>query len=254
MTFQATDLVVGYGSTKVLRGVSLQVAPGEALAIVGANGAGKTTLVTALAGLRPLWNGSISLNGVDISASKADERAQAGLALCPEGRRILASLTVEENLILGATAIERRGRSSRRATRALLDEVYGRFPILYERRSNAGGALSGGQQQLLAIGRALMSRPKVLMLDEPSLGLAPKVISTVYAQLRELRQEGRAIILVEEGARRALAFADRAIVLAKGSIVLQGTVQELSSNADLESAYLGATTKRQGDFSRGGGA
>jgi branched-chain amino acid transport system ATP-binding protein len=219
MTLRANSIVAGYGNAEVLHGIDLEVAPGQALAIVGANGAGKTTLVSAIAGLRPLTSGSVTLNGVDVSANSPDRRVESGLVLCPEGRRILATLSVEENLILGGTTIERR-RGARRETRELLAEMYERFPILLQRRNNPGGALSGGQQQLLAIGRALMSKPKVLMLDEPSLGLAPQVISEVYSQLRELRKEGRAIVLVEEGARRALAFADHAIVLAKGSVVL----------------------------------
>ena len=242
MTLRANGIHAGYGNAEVLHGIDLEVGPGQALAIVGANGAGKTTLVSTIAGLRPVTSGSITLNGVDITSTSPDRRVESGLALSPEGRRILATLTVEENLILGGTTIERR-RGARREVRELLAEMYERFPILRQRRTNPGGALSGGQQQLLAIARALMSKPQVLMLDEPSLGLAPQVISEVYSQLRQLRSEGRAIVLVEEGARRALAFADHAIVLAKGAVVLQGTVADLAVHPELESAYLGASVK-----------
>ena len=242
MKLRAHGIHAGYGNAEVLHGIDLEVGPGQALAIVGANGAGKTTLVSTIAGLRPVTSGSVTLDGIDVTSLSPDRRVESGLVLCPEGRRILATLTVEENLILGGTTVERR-RGARREVRELLAEMYQRFPILQQRRNNPGGALSGGQQQLLAIARALMSKPKVLMLDEPSLGLAPQVISEVYSQLRQLRSEGRAIVLVEEGARRALAFADHAIVLAKGSVVLQGTVAELAVHPELESAYLGASVK-----------
>jgi branched-chain amino acid transport system ATP-binding protein len=239
---RATGIVTGYGNAQILNGISLSVAPGEALAIVGANGAGKSTLVGALVGSRKLWKGSVELDGQDLSGLPADARVEAGVVLCPEGRRILASLTVEENLVLGGTVTERGPQGSRRESRNDLEEVYERFPILHERRASPGGTLSGGQQQLLAIGRALMARPKVLLLDEPSLGLAPQVIATVYERLRDLRSEGRAIVLVEEGARRALAFADRGIVMVNGSVVLEGSVDELAAHPELESAYLGTAT------------
>lgn len=243
-------IVTGYGSAQVLNGIDLHVDGGEALAIVGANGAGKSTLVGALVGSNRLWQGSVELDGRDVSRLRADERVEAGIVLCPEGRRIFSTLSVEENLVLGGTAIERGSRGSRRDSAALLRDVYERFPLLYDRRDSSGGTLSGGQQQLLAIGRALMARPQVLMLDEPSLGLAPQVIATVYGVLRNLRDEGCAIVLVEEGARRALAFADRGIVLLGGSVVLAGSVKELSSHPELESAYLGNTLAQENSLTK----
>jgi branched-chain amino acid transport system ATP-binding protein len=234
------DAVSGYGRAQVLNRVSLRVGAGEVLAIVGANGAGKTTLVSTIAGAVPLWQGQLELDGRDVSRLGPEDRLQAGIALCPEGRRILSTLTVEENLRVGATALERSGERSRRERIAEgLDAAYRLFPVLQERRGNKGGELSGGQQQMLAIARALMSSPRVLLLDEPSLGLAPVVIHELYALLGRLRESGVAMILVEESALRALSFADRAAVMKNGSVVLEGPVAEIREHPLLTSSYVG---------------
>ncbi len=245
---ELVDAVTGYGRARILDRVSLSVRGGEVLAVVGPNGAGKTTLMGAIAGLLPLWEGKLLVDGQDCTALPAEARTRIGVVLCPEGRRILSTMTVEENLRLGATSVERgAGADGRRMTAAAIEEAYERFPILGERRRHRGGALSGGQQQMLAIARALMARPKVLLLDEPSLGLAPRVISEVYELLAALRADGLAIVLVEEGARRALAFADRGVVLRGGAAVLAGTVAELRAHPDLGSAYLGSAAELDED-------
>ncbi len=233
--------VTGYGKVRVLREVSLTLAAGEVVAVVGSNGAGKTTLAKTVAGLNPLWSGSLTWEGKDISRWSADRRAAEGIVLCPEGRRILAGLTVEENLKLGATPLSARlgRREAQEAAREEMRRVYDRFPVLEERRGQGGGTLSGGQQQMLAIGRALMARPRALILDEPSLGLAPRIVAEVYAALRSLREQGLGMILIEEGASRALAFADRGIVMQNGRIVTEGSADALASDPALFSSYLG---------------
>lgn len=208
---EVTNVVTGYGRATALRGVSCNVPQGGVLGVIGANGAGKTTLMSAISGTLPLWSGTVRFQGTDISKMSAYGRALLGLSLCPEGRHILSSLTVEENLRVGATAL--LARTPRRERKSALTErlefAYGMFPVLKGRRASSGGALSGGQQQMLAIARALMSRPLVLLLDEPSLGLAPKLIDEVYEMLRLLRQEGLTLVVVEESSARALEFVDR---------------------------------------------
>ena len=212
---EVSGVEAGYGSTRVLKGVSLNVGKGEALAVLGANGAGKTTLMRTIAGLVRPTAGAISFDGNEITAVPADERPGLGVALAPEGRGIFASLSIEENLLIGATALRRRhaAAEARRISSEGLEHVYEMFPVLGDRRHDRGSNLSGGQQQMLAIGRALIARPKLLLMDEPCLGLAPKVGNDVYDILRRLREGGQSLIVVEESSRRALEFVDRACVI-----------------------------------------
>ena len=235
------DAVTGYGRARVLDRVSLHLGEGEVLSIVGPNGAGKTTLVTLLAGQRPLWSGALEFRGEDIRALNSEDRTVRGIVLCPEGRQILASLTVEENLLVGATPLRARlGKSEAKAAQGEdLERAYELFPILSERRSMKGGSLSGGEQQMLAIARALMARPTVLLLDEPSLGLAPRIIEAVYGLLARLRADGLTMVVVEESPERALQVADRAMVLRNGTVVVEGTAEEIAGDPSLSGAYLG---------------
>ena len=233
----------GYGAVPVFENMNFAVGKGSAMAVAGPNGAGKTTLMLLMAGMLPLWRGAMYLAGNDVSALGAEERIRVGVALCPEGRRIFATLTVEENLRLGATTLRRSFDRSgvRRAINDGFEQVYSMFPILGERRQGPGGALSGGQQQMLAIGRALMSRPSVLLLDEPSLGLAPLIVDEVYEHLEKLKQSGLTIVVVEESASRVMSFADTALVLRNGRVILQGDAKEVSEHLDLAKAYVGDT-------------
>jgi branched-chain amino acid transport system ATP-binding protein len=241
MLLSGQDLVVGYGNTRVLKGFSLSLAEGEALAVLGANGAGKSTLMMALAGLLRPWEGSIKLDGRDITRVPADERPGLGVALAPEGRGIFATLSIEENLLIGATGLKRRfsALEARQRTQKTLQWVYEMFPVLGQRRTNRGSDLSGGQQQMLAIGRALLAQPRVLLMDEPCLGLAPKVGNEVYETLRELRNQGQSMILVEESSRRALDFVDRACVMKLGTKVLEDRASTMKADDRLVEAYFG---------------
>jgi branched-chain amino acid transport system ATP-binding protein len=241
MLLEVDDVVAGYGITKVLKGVSLTVEAGESLAVLGANGAGKTTLMMTLAGLVRPWEGAIRLDGEDITAVPAEERPALGIVLAPEGRRIFSGLSIEENLLIGATALQRRfgAAEARRRAAAALERVYSMFPVLGERRHDRGTHLSGGQQQMLAIGRALAAEPRVLLMDEPCLGLAPKVGNEVYAALRTLREEGQSLVVVEESSRRALDFADRACVMKLGEKVLEDAAGSLRQDERLLEAYFG---------------
>jgi branched-chain amino acid transport system ATP-binding protein len=238
---EVSNLVTGYGKARAVGGVSMSVAQGSVFAVIGANGAGKTTLMRAIIGDLPLWSGDITLSGESLQGLGSDDRAMRGITLCPEGRRILSSLSVEENLRIGATPLARRlPRSERKRSVAEgLERAYERFPVLRERRSALGGALSGGQQQMLAIARALMSSPSLLLLDEPSLGLAPLIIEEVYRFLATLRTEGLTLVLVEESAARALQFADRALVMKNGRTLLEGSAEEVRGNPRLAEAFLG---------------
>jgi branched-chain amino acid transport system ATP-binding protein len=241
MLLSAEDLVVGYGKTRVLKGFSLQVEEGEALAVLGANGAGKSTLMMTLAGLLRPWEGSIKLDGRDITRVPADERPGLGIALAPEGRGIFATLSIEENLLIGATGLKRRfgAAEARRRAHRRLERVYAMFPVLGQRRTNRGSDLSGGQQQMLAIGRALLAEPRVLLMDEPCLGLAPKVGNEVYDVLRELRGEGQSLVIVEESSRRALDFVDRACVIKLGTKALEDRASAMKEDDRLVEAYFG---------------
>ena len=235
------DIVVGYGQTRVLKQISLTVEPGEAVAVLGANGAGKSTLMHTLAGLLRPWSGRITFDGQDLTRVPAEDRPAKGITLSPEERRIFASLSIEENLLIAASSLRRRygAVEARSRTEEGLQRAYERFPVLGERRKNPGSHLSGGQQQMLAIARALMPGPKLLLLDEPCLGLAPKVGNQVYSVLHSLREEGVSLIIVEESARRALDFVDRACVVKLGNKVLDDQADVMRQDEGLLRAYFG---------------
>src|SRR3954451_15509228 len=226
------DIQVFYGGIRALGGVSLRVEQGELVALIGSNGAGKSTTLKTISGLLRARQGAIFYDGQEITRAATDRIVALGISHCPEGRRIFGSLTVRENLRLGA--VRHKG--------ALDDDfarVYALFPRLKERIGQAGGTLSGGEQQMLAIGRALMSRPRLLMLDEPSLGLAPLMVEQVFAVIRELKRQGTTILLVEQSVRHALDVADRAYVVETGRVTLDGPAAELRHNPKVEQSYLG---------------
>jgi branched-chain amino acid transport system ATP-binding protein len=240
MLLEVEDLVVGYGKTKVLKGISLNLEEQGALAVLGANGAGKSTLMLTLAGLLRPWAGSIRLDGKDITGASAEQRVALGIALVPEGRRIFSSLSIEENLLIGATGLKRRlGAAAARKREETLARIYTMFPVLGGRRRERGSNLSGGQQQMLAIGRALMAEPRVLLMDEPCLGLAPRVGNDVYQALEDVRQAGQSVIVVEESSRRALDFASRALVIKLGTKVLEDDAAAMKQDSRLLDAYFG---------------
>ena len=222
-----------YGRIPALKGIDLRVGAAELVALVGANGAGKTTLLRAISGLHAPSAGSIVFAGADITSEAPHRRVRLGIVLVPEGRQVFAPLSVLDNLLLGA--ITRPGAERLRS----LDRVYVLFPALAERRHHLAGSLSGGQQQMLAIGRALMARPALLMLDEPSMGLAPFLIEQVFATISQLRRDGTTIFLVDQNARAALAIADRAYVLETGRLTLSGSGADLLASPAVQSAYLG---------------
>lgn len=230
------DIVARYGRVPVLHGVSLTARPGEMVTIVGANGAGKSTLLKVVAGLLAPEGGRILLEGSDITGVPVHRRAQRGVVLVPEGRMLFASMSVDENLTLGAYSRGGRGRKGVEADRR---RVFDLFPILEDRRKQRSGTLSGGEQQMLAIGRALMSDPKVLLLDEPSLGLAPRVITEIFAVLDRLRVTGLTIVLVEQDAKVALKHADHGYVMRTGGIALSGNAETLLNDDDVRHIYLG---------------
>jgi branched-chain amino acid transport system ATP-binding protein len=234
MLLEITDLTLLYGRIQALHGISLTVDEGEVVALIGANGAGKTTTMRAVSGLRPVAQGSITFQGEDITRMRADLRVLRGICQAPEGRGIFPGMSVLENLEMGAYT-----RRDAAGIRADLDRVYGLFPRLKERQKQAGGTLSGGEQQMLAIGRALMSRPKLLLLDEPSMGLAPMLIQQIFTIISEISDQGTTILLVEQNAQQALSRAHRAYVLETGSIVKSGTGQELLRDPAVKEAYLG---------------
>jgi branched-chain amino acid transport system ATP-binding protein len=231
---ELTDVQVRYGNILALQGVSLTVAKGELVALIGSNGAGKTTVLRTISGLLRASAGSITFEGGDITRAPTDRIVGLGISHCPEARRIFAGLSVSENLRLGAVA-----QSDRGAAAADLEMVFTLFPLLKERLHQAGGTLSGGEQQMLAIGRALMSRPRLLLLDEPSLGLAPLMVERIFATIAELKGQGRTILLVEQNVHHALDIADRAYVLETGRITLHGRADILRRNPKVEQSYLG---------------
>jgi branched-chain amino acid transport system ATP-binding protein len=232
---ELTDVHVQYGNIRSLRGVSLRVAEGELVALIGSNGAGKTTTLRTISGLLRPSPGSISFEGTDIHRASTDRIVGLGISHCPEGRRIFGSLSVRENLILGAVS-----RSDQAAIAADMEMVFELFPLLRERLRQAGGTLSGGEQQMLAIGRALMSRPRLLLLDEPSLGLAPLMVERIFETIAELKRQGRTILLVEQNVHHALDVADRAYVMETGRITLEGAADVLRRDPQVERSYLGA--------------
>ena len=223
----------GYGAVEVLRGVSLEIRAGEIVAVLGSNGAGKSTLNNTLSGLLPAFGGAVLFDGADLTRAHAREIVAAGLIQVPEGRRVFPNLSVRENLELGSY---RRGRARRAAN---LERVYGAFPRLKERIMQRAGTLSGGEQQMLAIGRGLISEPRLLILDEPSLGLAPLLVEEMFALVKRLNGDGLAILLVEQNVAQSLEIAHRAYVLENGAIAFSGTPAELLARSDLKRAYLG---------------
>jgi branched-chain amino acid transport system ATP-binding protein len=229
------DLVVRYGSITALQGINIAVHSGELVALLGSNGAGKSTTLRAASRLLPLAQGSIRWHGGDLGRVSTERTVKLGLSHCPEGRRVLGRQSVKDNLELGAWL-----RKDHAGIKADIDRCYGLFPRLAERRHQLAGSLSGGEQQMLAIARSLMARPTLLMLDEPSLGLAPKLVAEVMTTLRQLNQDGLTILLVEQNANAALAIAHRAYVLEAGRISLEGSAQDLRSNDKLRASYLGA--------------
>jgi branched-chain amino acid transport system ATP-binding protein len=224
----------GYGRLPVLKGISLHVRPGEVVTLIGGNGAGKTTTLRAISGLLPPRKGTVEFAGQDLSRMAPERIVTLGLALVPEGRRVFRTLSVTANLELGA--FHRRNKAE---VRRDLEEIRDRFPILKERAHQSAGTLSGGEQQILAIGRALMARPRLLMLDEPSMGLAPRMVTQVYEILAELKAAGTTILLVEQNARAALKVADRGYVLETGRIILDGSAGDLRDDPEVQRAYLG---------------
>jgi branched-chain amino acid transport system ATP-binding protein len=231
---EAERLEVAYGDATALWDISLTVGDGEFVAVVGPNGSGKTTLINAIGGLLPVRGGRLRFGGEDLARLAPHEVSSRGIAIVPEGRRLFGGMTVEENLEIGCYA-----PGARRARGARLERVYAVFPVLGARRRQLAGGLSGGQQQMVAIGRALMAAPRLLLLDEPSLGLAPAVVDHVFGVVEALHREGTAVLLVEQNVAKALAVARRAYVLAEGRIVSGGTPAELSRRPDIRNAYLG---------------
>ncbi len=232
---EVEGLIGGYGFVTVLRDISLSTGRGEIVTVVGANGAGKSTLLKMISGLIPSAAGRIRFDGKEIGRKPAHEIVRLGVSLVPEGRQLFAELNVQDNLALGAYSWSRSARSMARE----LGRVHDMFPILKERSSQLAGTLSGGEQQMLAIGRALMARPRLLLLDEPSLGLAPKMVRTIFDTIARLKEADLGILLVEQNARAALAMADRAYALETGKVIAAGTGRELLEDATVRRSYLG---------------
>ena len=229
-----TDVEAGYGAVRVLEGVSLSIGPGAVIALLGSNGAGKTTLMRVIAGLLPPTTGEVRFDGAPLTAMPSHERVAAGLSLVPEGRRLFAELTVEENLRLGAVT-----QRMRRLWRQDMAAAYALFPRLAERRRQLAGSLSGGEQQMVAIARGMMARPRLLLLDEPTLGLAPLLVETIFAAIVSLRAQGTTIFIAEQDVRSTLEVADAGYVLENGRVVLAGSSQTLANDPRMRSAYLG---------------
>jgi branched-chain amino acid transport system ATP-binding protein len=232
LSLDAVD--AGYGGLQILQQVTLEVPTGEVVALIGANGAGKTTTLRAISGLVRPWRGSITFDGKELIGRSPHDIVRAGIVQVPEGRELFGGLTVEENLRMGAFTL---ARTKVAAARKAVEEI---FPVLGERRTQSAATLSGGQQQMLAIGRALMAEPKILMLDEPSLGLAPKLVALVFDTVQKVREAGITVLLVEQNASHALRLADRAYVLESGRVVLEGAGVDLLQDDRVRSAYLGA--------------
>lgn len=232
---EVSDLAVSYGQIEAVKGVSFSVAAGQVVAIVGANGAGKTTIMNTISGLLHPRGGQIRFDGQEITRWPSYRIVGAGIVQVAEGRAILANMSVQENLMLGQAAAGGRGQRDGRA----IEQVMERFPILAQRRGLSAGQLSGGEQQMLAIARALLAKPRLLLMDEPSMGLAPLLVKQVFAIIAQLKAEGSTILLVEQNALKALQLADYAYVLERGRVALSGTGKELAGNQDVARAYLG---------------
>ncbi|MDB5606923.1 MAG: transporter ATP-binding protein [Bradyrhizobium sp.] len=230
------NLKAGYGAVDVLEGISLSVPTGACVCLIGANGAGKTTTLSAICGLVPASSGEILLEGTEISRTAVDTIVKRGVSLVPEGRRVVANMSVEDNLLVGAYT--RRDDQ----VEADIEAVYQRFGRLRERRKQYAGSMSGGEQQMLAIGRALMARPKLLLLDEPSMGLAPQIVDDIFRTIREINETGTTVLLVEQNAKKALSVATYGYVLETGRISFEGSASDLLKSAQIVEAYLGATS------------
>jgi len=238
---QVTDAHIAYGKVEAVRGVTLDVGENEIVTIVGANGAGKTTLLNAIMGILPL-KGGVTFAGTDLARLEIEDRVAAGLSLVPEHRELFAAMNVEDNLRLGAFRIAKAQAAQS------LERVYKLFPRMKERRRQLTGTLSGGEQQMLAMGRALMGAPKLLMLDEPSLGLAPIIVADIFRIVGELRANGVSVLLVEQNAQAALQIADRAYVMELGELVLDGSAKDIAGNARVAASYLGFTHQGEGEI------
>lgn len=228
------DLEVNYGVIKAIRGVSFEVGQGEVIALIGANGAGKTTILHTVTGLIPARHGSILFNGKELTKTPAHKIVSMGMAHVPEGRRVFQQLTVYENLMMGAYT-----RKDKAEIAESLKNVYERFPRLEERRTQIAGTLSGGEQQMLAMGRALMSKPSIILMDEPSMGLSPLYVNEIFDIIQKIRAGGTTVLLVEQNAKKALSIADRAYVLETGTIKLSGAASDLINDESIKKAYLG---------------
>ncbi|MEU5696990.1 ABC transporter ATP-binding protein [Actinosynnema sp. NPDC020468] len=232
MLLEVKDIHVHYGKIAAIKGISLEVNEGEIVSLIGANGAGKTTTLKTISGLRPLSSGSVFFDGQDISKLAGHKRVQLGIGQSPEGRGVFPGMTVQENLLMGAY-------TRKDALDADLAEVYELFPRLAERKSQFGGTMSGGEQQMIAIGRALMTKPKVLLLDEPSMGLAPMLIAQIFEIIKEINKRGTTVLLVEQNAQQALKLSDRAYVLETGRVVKSAPGVDLLDDPQVRAAYLG---------------
>lgn len=228
------DLEVYYGAINAIKGISFNVEQGEVIALIGANGAGKTTILHTITGLVAAKHGSIKFNGKELTKTPAHKIVSMGMAHVPEGRRVFAQLSVYENLMLGAYT-----RKDKAEINESIERVYERFPRLKERRSQSAGTLSGGEQQMLAMGRALMSKPSIILMDEPSMGLSPLYVSEIFDIIQEINKSGTTVLLVEQNAKKALSIANRAYVLETGKIALSGDAHELMDNEQVKKAYLG---------------
>jgi len=235
------NLKIFYGSIEALKGISLTVDEGEIVTVLGANGAGKSTLLRAISGLLPIRSGKIKLYDQELNNVKAFKIVVGGISHVPEGRKVFTTLTVEENLNLGAYT----RRKDKKGIKESKESVYGLFPILKARRNQLSGTLSGGEQQMLAMGRGLMSTPRILLLDEPSLGLAPLLVKQIFQIIREINDQGISILLVEQNARKALSIADRGYVLETGNITISGLASDLKSNQKVQEAYLGGAALKK---------
>ncbi|MEW9051479.1 MAG: ABC transporter ATP-binding protein [Neobacillus sp.] len=230
------NVSIMYGGYKAIQDITLHVKEGEIVVLLGANGAGKSTIFRAISGLNKPSAGEIHYKGENIEKKSADKIVQLGIVQCAEGRKLFSGMTVNENLLMGAY-VHRKQRDQIKKT---LNHVYQLFPILYDKRNDTAGSLSGGQQQMLAIGRALMARPKLMMLDEPSVGLAPLIVEQMFSVIEQINKEGTTILLAEQNANAALKIADKGYVFENGSIVMEGTSEELFTNDSIRKAYLGA--------------
>ncbi len=230
------NLRSGYGKIKVLKNVSMHVDPGEIVTIIGANGAGKTTLLSTIAGLVKASAGEAEFKGTNILKVHASAIPRLGCVMVPEGRQVFSTMTVEENLLLGGHVVQKQGKQ---ILAELMEHQYELFPILRDRKNQLAGTLSGGEQQMLAMGRGLMSRPSLVMMDEPSTGLAPLIVKEIFQIIVRLREEGNTVLLVEQNAKAALGIADRGYVMETGKIIIQGPADDLLANQDVQRAYLG---------------